>query len=493
MFTLATKPSKNPTNTPPLHAIHAPNKCHSAAMAPRSALVELSYTVDSASEDEMARGDLNAMPTPDSNAENKAPARKARGKAAQPTKTAPAKKAVGKAKTTARRASGGSVLGVKKQNAGVTKKAGAKRGRKALAERETGNGSDTEEVDEFAAEEELVKPVEAPKSRRGRPAKTKTLEVEEVEADSIMELPPPARKTRKQADPEPAPKRAAKSKATAKPKASRRAPEPEPEETILETQPDPDGPDPMDVEESIEIDEIPETQPPPPTRPTARRGQAPPRASSKPQAPSHRRAGSASDSERDPALRRKLGEVTKRLEAMTMKYDNLKEVASSTKESNFDQLRKKIEQTTKDQDAVIKALKQQITEMQSRSSELDAMKRSIAKLEKENARIATENKTLATSLTSAQNENKALSTKLAAARSASAPPETSKIPGSAVKSRTVVLPGAPEAAKEAQLRQLKLDLYSDLTGLVICGAKKGEENEDIFDCLQTGRNGSKSP
>ncbi|KAF2107822.1 hypothetical protein BDV96DRAFT_474782, partial [Lophiotrema nucula] len=147
-------------------------------MAPRSALVELSYTVDSASEDEMARDSLNAMPTPDSNAENKAPARKARGKAAQTSKTAPAKKAVGKAKITARRASGGSVLGVKKQNVAVAKKAGAKRGRKALAERETGNGSDTEEVDEFAAEEEVVKPVEARKSRRGRPAKAKVVEEE---------------------------------------------------------------------------------------------------------------------------------------------------------------------------------------------------------------------------------------------------------------------------------------------------------------------------
>jgi hypothetical protein len=129
--------------------------------------------------------------------------------------------------------------------------------------------------------------------------------------------------------------------------------------------------------------------------------------------------------------------------------------------------------------------------MQSRSSELASMKKELAKLHKENARLASENSTLSTSLESAQKENKTLSTKLTAAR-ASAPPET-RVPGSAVKSRApgVVLPGAAEAAKEAQLRQSKIDLYSDLTNLVIVGLKKGEDGDDVYDCLQTGRNGSR--
>jgi chromosome segregation ATPase len=130
--------------------------------------------------------------------------------------------------------------------------------------------------------------------------------------------------------------------------------------------------------------------------------------------------------------------------------------------------------------------------MQARSSELASLKKALAKLEKENARLASEKEQLAKSLESAQKENKTLSTKLLAARS-SAPPET-KVPGSAVKARApgVVLPGTAEAAKEAQLRQAKIDLYSDLTNLVIVGVKKGEEGEDVYDCLQTGRNGSKS-
>jgi Chromosome segregation protein Csm1/Pcs1 len=32
-------------------------------------------------------------------------------------------------------------------------------------------------------------------------------------------------------------------------------------------------------------------------------------------------------------------------------------------------------------------------------------------------------------------------------------------------------------------------MYSDLTGLMIRGIKRGED-EDVYDCIQTGRNGS---
>lgn len=73
-------------------------------------------------------------------------------------------------------------------------------------------------------------------------------------------------------------------------------------------------------------------------------------------------------------------------------------------------------------------------------------------------------------------------------------PETKNVPGSAVKARTagVVLPGNVEAAKEATLAKQKVDLYSDLTNLVVLGVRRSEDEEDIYDCLQTGRNGSKS-
>ena len=144
-----------------------------------------------------------------------------------------------------------------------------------------------------------------------------------------------------------------------------------------------------------------------------------------------------------------------------------------------------------DQDAVIKALKQQIADLQTRTSEIASLNKSIAALTKTNTSLTSENKKLADSLNTAQKENATLNTKLAAARQ----PEANKVPGSAVKARNtgVVLPGSAEAAKDAMLQKQKVEMYCDLTNLVIVGVKKNEDDEDVYDCLQTGRNGSKYP
>jgi len=103
---------------------------------------------------------------------------------------------------------------------------------------------------------------------------------------------------------------------------------------------------------------------------------------------------------------------------------------------------------------------------------------------------------LNTSLTEAQNEIKALQIKLANVRNAPTAIESvhsGKTPGSAVKGKAqvrTVMVGSAEAAQAAQVAQLKEDLYSDLTGLILRGVNKGEEM-DVYDCIQTGRNGSK--
>lgn len=100
---------------------------------------------------------------------------------------------------------------------------------------------------------------------------------------------------------------------------------------------------------------------------------------------------------------------------------------------------------------------------------------------------------LTASLSEAQAEKKALTTKLAANRTAAASVQSigSKVPGSAKKNPAVktLMVGSAEAAQAAQIAQLKEDLYSDLTGLILRGVKR-EEEEDVFDCIQTGRNGS---
>lgn len=101
---------------------------------------------------------------------------------------------------------------------------------------------------------------------------------------------------------------------------------------------------------------------------------------------------------------------------------------------------------------------------------------------------------LTSSLSDAHIENKTLSAKLAANRNAAASVESAngRGPGSAVKANGGIrLMGSAEVAHAAQLAQLKEDLYSDLTGLIIRDVKR-EAEDDVYDCIQTGRNGSKS-
>lgn len=93
-------------------------------------------------------------------------------------------------------------------------------------------------------------------------------------------------------------------------------------------------------------------------------------------------------------------------------------------------------------------------------------------------------------LSSAQSEVKALQTKLSAARNtASTLENAAKAPGSAVKTPANRAQSA-EVAQASQLAQLKEDLYSDLTGLIIRDVKK-RETDHLYDCIQTGSNGSK--
>lgn len=102
---------------------------------------------------------------------------------------------------------------------------------------------------------------------------------------------------------------------------------------------------------------------------------------------------------------------------------------------------------------------------------------------------------LASSFSEAQNEIKALQVKLANSRSASAAVESvnAKTPGIVMKGKgqpRTIMVGSAEAAQAAQVALLKEDLYSDLTGLILRGVERGEES-DVYDCIQTGRNGSK--
>lgn len=130
-----------------------------------------------------------------------------------------------------------------------------------------------------------------------------------------------------------------------------------------------------------------------------------------------------------------------------------------------------------------RALGQQSRGLQKQLKERDA----------EMARLKSQADEARSQLSSAQSEVKALQTRLAAARNTAASLEGAvKAPGSAIKggaaNRATAAANA-EAAQVVQIGQLKEDLYSDLTGLIIRDVKN-RESDHLYDCIQTGVNGS---
>lgn len=110
--------------------------------------------------------------------------------------------------------------------------------------------------------------------------------------------------------------------------------------------------------------------------------------------------------------------------------------------------------------------------VQSQTAEISALQTQIAQL--------------TASVAQTQSENKTLSAKLAANRTAAAESASTKAPGTVIKPNGAIrVIGSSDAAA-----QLKENLYSDLTGLIIRSVKQ-EADDDVFDCIQTGRNGSK--
>ena len=116
------------------------------------------------------------------------------------------------------------------------------------------------------------------------------------------------------------------------------------------------------------------------------------------------------------------------------------------------------------------------------TNEFRGLKRKVESQLEEMGTLKAQVSQLTASLDYAQAQNKTLSAKLAATRGtpASVDNTNSKAQGSNI------------GVNSGQAAQLKEDLYSDLTGLIIRGVKR-EAEDDTFDCIQTGRNGSKFP
>lgn len=243
-----------------------------------------------------------------------------------------------------------------------------------------------------------------------------------------------------------------------------------------------------DPEEEEDVDMV-EAQPP--------RKKARTESRSRQESSYRRRAGSVSDTERgDPLLRRKLGDITRKYENIDMKFRNLKEIAISEANTNFEKLRKEHDSITETTDKLVSSLKHQLAQQAPILQENQKLKKDAQNYDSETKKLRTAHSELAASLAAAQNEIKTLKAKLATIKATPAPapaPVETKIPASTHKNATQLNKPVNAAGANneiAQKQQLKLDLYSDLTGLIVRDVKQTEDG-DTFDCIQTGRDGRK--
>lgn len=279
----------------------------------------LSGLIDSDSENDHF---VASMPTPDSAAENQNPGRKRRADA----KVVPMK--VTKTKAPTRRTSG---------RANIKTKAAAaqKKGKRQILADKTNEQhmSDTEEVDEFAQEEDVVMEIEdtivgtnatKPKTTRRKPPATTGKAAKKTTITESQIDKPKARPGRKKA----APKKPVIEEASS------------PKKVIMESQPLI-----MDInEDSTQIIEESVSR-------TAHNGSKARSNSQLRQAPyQSRRAGSGSDTERgDPNLRRKLGDITNKYDSLHMKYQDLREIGVKEAERNYDRLKNESQEKEKSQ------------------------------------------------------------------------------------------------------------------------------------------------
>ncbi|KAI1425277.1 hypothetical protein F5Y12DRAFT_747637 [Xylaria sp. FL1777] len=202
-----------------------------------------------------------------------------------------------------------------------------------------------------------------------------------------------------------------------------------------------------------------------------------------------RRPVSASDSElNDPTLRRRIGELTRKHEALEAKYRDLREIGVQEAERNFDRLKKQGEERANTDKQLIATLKAQLAGETEVAKDAEQLQKQLEESQKKVEELQGKLDGMHGSLAEAKTEIKTLSTKLTAARSAES--ANVKVPGSAMKNAYANnrhVASAAEAA--AQLAHKKENLYGDLTGLLVCGVKR-ENDEEVFDCVQTGRNGT---
>lgn len=313
----------------------------------------ISYAIDSASEDDSdsflppsasaSKATTNrAMARAGSGGENIAPTkRRGRPKDSAKTSTAPSK-------SPAKSTGPDTVLAAKP--AGIAKKAAPAKKRQAL--KEINNAQEVDDLDDFDILSEpnipaLQQQCASPQKRTGRKGKAASAEPLPLKPKARRGRPATIAEEEKMEIPETQEESAVQSKfARTAAALTKRQPRPAKREPIPETQPEP-----MEVEEAVsppvESDRI-EDSAMKPSNTVHKRASSTSRARQLPL--SHIPGSSTSDTERgghDPSLRRKVGELTKKLEAMEVKYNNIRDLSVNEAESAFDKLKRQADEKTR--------------------------------------------------------------------------------------------------------------------------------------------------
>jgi hypothetical protein len=187
-------------------------------------------------------------------------------------------------------------------------------------------------------------------------------------------------------------------------------------------------------------------------------------------------------------------ELTKKYENLQLKYESLEDLGKNDAETNFEKLKRASDQKAKDANELISSLKKELSDVRKSSSavtsETSGLQKQVSSLTASNDKITTERDELKEKLKVSQNEIKSMEAKLIAARQqlSSSVLEAKAQVTAASKLNSSSTAGLGDAHKEAKMKE---NLYADLTGLIVCGVKR-MDGEDVYDCIQTGRNGSKS-
>ncbi|KAH8894048.1 hypothetical protein GQ53DRAFT_643788 [Thozetella sp. PMI_491] len=191
----------------------------------------------------------------------------------------------------------------------------------------------------------------------------------------------------------------------------------------------------------------------------------------------------------DPALRRRLGDLTKKYESLEAKYRDLREIGIKDAERNFDKFKKQAEERASASKELIANLKAELTAQKELAREGQKVKKQLAASEATADSLQSQVTSMIGSLSESKSEIKSLNMKLTASRNAEAAAAAKVVPGSAMKGNMMRPTAQSEAIQQAtKTSQMKIDLYGDLCGLIIRSIKR-EGDEDVYDCIQTGRDG----